>query len=56
MAALTYTIQTQDITDWGTLETILSILQVNGVKILNIAADPLIDPSVLDPSSAYQLS
>jgi hypothetical protein len=56
MAALTYTVLAQDVTRWATLDAIKSTLQVDGIKILNITVDPLIDPTVINPGAAYQIT
>lgn len=56
MAALTYTILAQDVSRWATLALIQDTLQIDGQKLLEITLDPLIDPSVVNPSQAYQVS
>lgn len=56
MAVLTYSILAQDVSRWATLALIKATLQVDGTKLLEIALDPLIDPSVVNPSQAYQVA
>jgi len=55
MALLALTIQSNDIALWGTFELIKQNLSASAIKRLKIALDPLIDPSVNNPETAYSL-
>jgi hypothetical protein len=55
MADLTNQIQTIDLTLWGSLQAIQSNLTASATKLLEVATDALIDPTVADPSGAYQV-
>lgn len=56
MATLPYAVQTSDVNLWGTLVSTEENLEAQGVKRLNIALDPLIDPSVIAPAEAYDVT
>jgi hypothetical protein len=56
MAQLTYQVQQIDITRWLTLTSIQYYLQADAIKRLSISTDPLIDPTVINPEEAYQIS
>lgn len=55
MALLALTVQNIDITLWGTLAALEQNLAPSAIKRLKIALDPLIDPSVNNPETAYTL-
>jgi hypothetical protein len=56
MAVLAYEILQQDIDRWSSLAAIEATLDVNGIKQLFIVLDPLIDPTIVNPSGAYESS
>jgi hypothetical protein len=56
MALLTYTVLASDITLWGTLDAIRANLSVSGTKMLQIALDPLIDPTIVNPGDGYTVT
>jgi hypothetical protein len=56
MAALTYTISSNDLDRWANRQLIQSNLVVEGTKRLVIALDALVDRTVVNPEQAYQIS
>ena len=57
MAILANTINAQDLTNWGALASITSLLYVDGTKILIISNDdPLVDHSITAPQDSIQVS
>ena len=56
MAALTYTISSNDLDRWANRQLIQSNLVVEGTKRLFIALDALVDPTVVNPEQAYQIT
>lgn len=57
MAFLANTINLQDLTNWGSLENITSLLYATGEKKLIISNDdPLVDHSLTAPQESIQVS
>jgi len=56
VALLEYPVQESDEQLWGTVASISSNLGGLAIKLLNISTDPLVDPTVLNPEQAYQIT
>jgi hypothetical protein len=56
MALLQYPVQESDEQLWGTTDSISSNLGGLATKLLSISTDPLVDPTVLSPEQAYQIT
>ena len=57
MALLTYDILIENIDEFGTLALLQTYIpSIITSKVLQIALDPLIDYSVINPSAAYQVT
>lgn len=55
MALLTYGIDNNELNTFGTLVLLqINIPSTTVTKLLSIASDPLIDPSIINPASGYQ--
>lgn len=56
MAVLQYPVLESDEQSWGTLQSISSNLGAVAIKRLSISIDPLVDPTVVKPEEAYQIT
>lgn len=56
MAVLEYTVVEADALRWSTLDSISNNLGGIGIKRLSISTDPLVDPTVLAPEEAYEIT
>lgn len=56
MAVLEYAVVEADAARWSTVESISSSLGEIAIKRLSISTDPLVDPTVLAPEEAYEIT